>query len=94
MVSKEMKYQCDSKYMIRHPDLQPKMRAILLDWIIEVGTPRRPLKFVWCVVLRRAFSIFRSAKFTLFIGKRSTSQQITSIDFYQEWKILRKRSFS
>lgn len=36
MVSKEMKYQYDSKYMIRHPDLQPKMRAILLDWLIEV----------------------------------------------------------
>nr|XP_039260936.1 G1/S-specific cyclin-E1-like [Styela clava] len=36
MVNKEMKYQCDNKYMIRHPDLQPRMRAILMDWMIEV----------------------------------------------------------
>lgn len=45
MLNKELKYFHDSSYLQRHPRLQPKMRAILLDWLLEVRAelprPRR-----------------------------------------------------
>uniref|UniRef100_H3D610 Cyclin E2 n=2 Tax=Tetraodon nigroviridis TaxID=99883 RepID=H3D610_TETNG len=37
MLNKELKYFHDSSYLQRHPRLQPKMRAILLDWLLEVS---------------------------------------------------------
>lgn len=37
MLNKELKYVHDKSYLQRHPKLQPKMRAILLDWLLEVG---------------------------------------------------------
>ncbi|NXE49288.1 CCNE1 protein, partial [Casuarius casuarius] len=36
MISKEETYVRDKHYMQRHPLLQPKMRTILLDWLMEV----------------------------------------------------------
>uniref|UniRef100_A0A8C5T814 Cyclin E1 n=1 Tax=Malurus cyaneus samueli TaxID=2593467 RepID=A0A8C5T814_9PASS len=36
MIKKEETYVRDKFYMQRHPQLQPKMRAILLDWLMEV----------------------------------------------------------
>ncbi|XP_076865892.1 G1/S-specific cyclin-E2-like [Brachyhypopomus gauderio] len=36
MVSKEVKYTHSKSCMDRHPRLQPKMRAVLLDWLMEV----------------------------------------------------------
>ncbi|RMC09045.1 hypothetical protein DUI87_14049 [Hirundo rustica rustica] len=36
MINKEEIYVRDKFYMQRHPQLQPKMRAILLDWLMEV----------------------------------------------------------
>ncbi|KAF4793551.1 G1/S-specific cyclin-E1 [Turdus rufiventris] len=36
MIRKEETYVRDKFYMQRHPQLQPKMRAILLDWLMEV----------------------------------------------------------
>lgn len=36
MLNKELKYVHDKSYLQRHPKLQPKMRAILLDWLLEV----------------------------------------------------------
>lgn len=36
MLNKELKYFHDKSYLQRHPKLQPKMRAILLDWLLEV----------------------------------------------------------
>lgn len=36
MIKKEEMYVRDKFYMQRHPLLQPKMRAILLDWLMEV----------------------------------------------------------
>jgi len=36
MISKELKYVHDKSYLQRHPKLQPKMRVILLDWLLEV----------------------------------------------------------
>ncbi|XP_026880441.2 G1/S-specific cyclin-E2-like isoform X2 [Electrophorus electricus] len=36
MVSKEMTYKHSKTCMERHPRLQPKMRAVLLDWLMEV----------------------------------------------------------
>ncbi|NXA02166.1 CCNE1 protein, partial [Nesospiza acunhae] len=36
MVNKEGTYLRDKFYMQRHPQLQPKMRTILLDWLMEV----------------------------------------------------------
>lgn len=38
MLNKELKYVHDKSYLQRHPKLQPKMRAILLDWLLEVST--------------------------------------------------------
>ena len=38
MVEKETIYRRSSGYMANHPDLQPRMRAILLDWLMEVKT--------------------------------------------------------
>ncbi|XP_039886468.1 G1/S-specific cyclin-E2 [Simochromis diagramma] len=37
MLNKELKYVHDKSYLERHPKLQPKMRAILLDWLLEVS---------------------------------------------------------
>ncbi|XP_067887668.1 G1/S-specific cyclin-E2 isoform X1 [Heterodontus francisci] len=36
MLKKEIKYTHDKNVLSLHPSLQPKMRAILLDWLIEV----------------------------------------------------------
>ncbi|XP_061449897.1 G1/S-specific cyclin-E1 [Rhineura floridana] len=36
MIKKEHAYARDKLYMQRHPLLQPKMRVILLDWLMEV----------------------------------------------------------
>ncbi|GFR23331.1 hypothetical protein TNCT_684181 [Trichonephila clavata] len=37
MVLKDMVYVRDSRMLQRHPDLEPRMRAILLDWLTEVS---------------------------------------------------------
>ena len=37
MLNKELKYVHDKSYLEQHPKMQPKMRAILLDWLFEVG---------------------------------------------------------
>nr|XP_033798082.1 G1/S-specific cyclin-E1 [Geotrypetes seraphini] len=37
MLNKEQTYLRDKHFMQRHPLLQPKMRAILLDWLMEVS---------------------------------------------------------
>ncbi|XP_056142832.1 G1/S-specific cyclin-E2 [Lampris incognitus] len=37
MLNKELKYIHDKSYLQRHPKMQSKMRAILLDWLFEVS---------------------------------------------------------
>lgn len=37
LLRKDKLYLRDTRVMERHPNLQPKMRAILLDWLMEVG---------------------------------------------------------
>ncbi|KAK7877740.1 hypothetical protein WMY93_030554 [Mugilogobius chulae] len=37
MLNKELKYIHDKSYLQKHPKVQPKMRAILLDWLLEVS---------------------------------------------------------
>ncbi|MBN3314357.1 CCNE2 protein, partial [Atractosteus spatula] len=37
MLNKELKYVHDKSFLHQHPRLQPKMRAILLDWLLEVS---------------------------------------------------------
>ncbi|CAM4703422.1 unnamed protein product [Leuciscus chuanchicus] len=37
MLNKELKYVHDKGFIQQHPALQPKMRSILLDWLIEVS---------------------------------------------------------
>lgn len=39
MLEKDKTYSRDVHMMEKHPHLQPKMRAILLDWLMEVGGP-------------------------------------------------------
>lgn len=41
MLNKERTYLRDKHFLQRHPLLQPKMRAILLDWLMEVSWPPR-----------------------------------------------------
>uniref|UniRef100_A0A672PIB6 G1/S-specific cyclin-E2-like n=1 Tax=Sinocyclocheilus grahami TaxID=75366 RepID=A0A672PIB6_SINGR len=36
MLSKEIKYEHSKSSLDRHPSLRPKMRAMLLDWLMEV----------------------------------------------------------
>ena len=36
MLEKDKSYTRDVHVMKKHPHLQPKMRAILLDWLMEV----------------------------------------------------------
>lgn len=36
LLRKDKLYLRDTHVMERHPNLQPKMRAILLDWLMEV----------------------------------------------------------
>lgn len=40
MLNKEKTYFRDKHLLQRHPLLQPRMRAILLDWLMEVSWPR------------------------------------------------------
>lgn len=37
MLNKEKTYLRDKHFLQRHPLLQPKMRAVLLDWLMEVS---------------------------------------------------------
>ena len=39
MLEKDRKYKRDSLYIRQHPSLQPRMRSVLLDWLIEVSNP-------------------------------------------------------
>ena len=41
MKAKEQKYRRDKDLLEKHPQLQHRMRAILLDWIIEVSATAR-----------------------------------------------------
>jgi len=36
LVEREGQYVCDAQYLLRHPSVLPKMRALLADWLIEV----------------------------------------------------------
>jgi len=36
MLEKDRQYKRDSLYIRQHPSLQPRMRSVLLDWLIEV----------------------------------------------------------
>ena len=36
MLQKDKEYKRDSLYIRKHPSLQPRMRSVLLDWLIEV----------------------------------------------------------
>ena len=37
MLQKDKEYKRDSLYIRKHPSLQPRMRSVLLDWLIEVS---------------------------------------------------------
>ncbi|XP_026858321.1 G1/S-specific cyclin-E2 [Electrophorus electricus] len=37
MLNKELKYIHDKSFIQQHPSLQPQMRSILLDWLLEVS---------------------------------------------------------
>nr|XP_046273434.1 G1/S-specific cyclin-E2-like isoform X2 [Scatophagus argus]XP_046273435.1 G1/S-specific cyclin-E2-like isoform X2 [Scatophagus argus] len=37
MISKEENYRHSKSFMQKHPSIQPRMRSILLDWLIEVS---------------------------------------------------------
>ncbi|KAI3358136.1 hypothetical protein L3Q82_003136 [Scortum barcoo] len=37
MVSREQNYRHSKNFMQKHPNIQPRMRSILLDWLIEVS---------------------------------------------------------
>ncbi|CAK6949176.1 G1/S-specific cyclin-E2-like [Scomber scombrus] len=37
MVVKEQNYRHSKSFMLKHPRIQPRMRSILLDWLIEVS---------------------------------------------------------
>lgn len=44
MLEKDKAYTRDVHMMEKHPHLQPKMRAILLDWLMEVCGPSYDLQ--------------------------------------------------
>lgn len=66
MLNKELKYVHDKSYLQRHPKLQPKMRAILLDWLLEVRTQDRGdhVRFTLClqVFLNVTFKCLRAGE--------------------------------
>ena len=37
MLQKDREYKRDSLYIRKHPSLQPRMRSVLLDWLVEVN---------------------------------------------------------
>ncbi|XP_021571736.1 G1/S-specific cyclin-E1 [Carlito syrichta] len=47
MLNKEKTYLRDQHFMQRHPLLQPKMRAILLDWLMEEIYPPKLHQFAY-----------------------------------------------
>ncbi|EPY79477.1 cyclin E1 [Camelus ferus] len=47
MLNKEKMYLRDKHFMQRHPLLQPKMRAILLDWLMEEIYPPKLHQFAY-----------------------------------------------
>ena len=48
MLKKEEHYVRNCNMLNRHPQLQPRMRSILLDWLIEVITVL--CEFIYCSV--------------------------------------------
>ncbi|XP_058010770.1 G1/S-specific cyclin-E1 isoform X2 [Ahaetulla prasina] len=47
MLNKEQKYARDKLYMEKHPLLEPKMRVILLDWLMEEIYPPKLHQFAY-----------------------------------------------
>ncbi|XP_029299540.1 G1/S-specific cyclin-E2-like isoform X2 [Cottoperca gobio] len=37
MVCREQNYRCSKSFLLKHPTIQPRMRSILLDWLMEVS---------------------------------------------------------
>ena len=69
---KDREYPKSGQYMGQHPALQPKMRTILLDWLIEVGCMQ---SYKICCMMNKQliFNCFtRSAKCTGCIVKHFT----------------------
>ena len=48
MIRKEELYVRSADMLSRHPALQPRMRAILLDWLIEVSSVMRCFNSLVC----------------------------------------------
>jgi G1/S-specific cyclin-E1 len=47
MRRKDSKYQHDSAYLSRHIGIEPQMRAILLDWLVEISYAYRLHRETW-----------------------------------------------
>jgi hypothetical protein len=47
MRSKELKYAHDHLYLKRHSGIEPQMRAILLDWLVEISYAYRLHRETW-----------------------------------------------
>ena len=48
---KDAEYEKNGLYMSQHPNLQPKMRTILLDWLIEVSFQTKKIS-KWIGIVR------------------------------------------
>ena len=51
MRRKEIKYIHDSNYLKRHLNIEPQMRAILLDWLVEISYAYRLHRETWYLAL-------------------------------------------
>ncbi|TTA40572.1 G1/S-specific cyclin-E2 [Bagarius yarrelli] len=47
MLNKELKYIHDKTYLQQHPSLQPKMRAILFEWLLQEIYPPKLQEFAY-----------------------------------------------
>lgn len=50
MLNKELKYVHDKGFLQQHPKLKPKMRAILLDWLLEVHVSLKLLAVLYSIL--------------------------------------------
>lgn len=51
MRRKELKYAHDPNYLKRHLNIEPQMRAILLDWLVEISYAYRLHRETWYLAL-------------------------------------------
>lgn len=83
MVEKDSVYHRSSAYLSRHSDLQPRMRAILLDWLMEVLVQILTLFRIW--LFSTSLTSFPALLFMLFTSVYFSLRSFVFFAFLLSW---------